>query len=98
MDLFQKLPFYLLLDITKSVADLPSLFYLVQAFPTVSSLFHDCAPEIFHAVIQHSISPMIQNLLYTIAHIQSGKTASHGLYDFMSKIGSYYPDERGLTP
>lgn len=98
MDLFQKLPFYVLLDIAKSLVDLPSLFHLVQASPTVSSLFHDCAPEIFHAVIQHSVPPTIQGLLYTIAHIRSGKIASHGLYDFMSKIGGYYTDEGGLTP
>ena len=98
MDLFQKPPFYVLLDITKSVVDLPSLFHLVQASPTVSSLFHDCAPEIFHAVIQNSVPPTIQGLLYSIAHIRSGKTASHGLVDFMSKIGSYHADEGSRTP
>lgn len=99
MDLFQKLPFNILLNIAKSLVDLPSLFHLVQASPAVSSLFHDCAPEIFHAIIQHSVPPTIQSIIYTIARIRSGKTASHGLFDFMSKIESFhYTDEDNLTP
>lgn len=66
----------------------PSLFYLVQASPTVPSLFHDCAPEIFLAVSQNPVPPTIQGLLYTIVHIRSGQTASHGFTISWARSGA----------
>lgn len=86
MDPFYNLPFYVLLSIVKSKADLPSLLHLIRASPAVSKLFQDCASEIFHATVHASIPSQIQPLLYTIAYIRSDQTASHGLCDFISKI------------
>ena len=90
MDPFYNLPFYVLLKILKSAPDLSSLFHLIHASPAVSSLFQDCASEIFHAIVHASIPSQIQPLLYTIAYIRSDQTASHGLCDFISKLGTYH--------
>lgn len=86
MDPFYNLPFYVFLNMVRSVPDLPSLFHLLHASPVVSSLFQDCASEIFHAIVHASIP----SLLYAIAYIRSDKTASHGLCDFISKLGTYH--------
>ena len=90
MDPFYNLPFYVLLSIVKSKADLPSLLHLIRASPAVSTLFQHCASEIFHATVHASIPSQIQPLLYTIAYIRSDQTVSHGLCDFISKIGTYH--------
>lgn len=58
------------------------------SFPCIPGcllLFHDCKLEIFNAVMQRSVPPNIQALLHTIACIRAGRTASHGLYDFISQ-------------
>ena len=90
MDPFYNLPFYVLLKILKSAPDLSSLFHLIHASPAVSSLFQDCASEIFHATVHASIPSQIQPLLYAISNIRSDKIVSHGLCDFISKIGTYH--------
>lgn len=96
MDPFQPIPFYVL-QIVKSVEDLPSLLHLFHVSPVVFCLYHNCELEIFNAVMQRNVPPNIQALLHTIACIRAGKTASHGLYDFISKIGSYGVHGRGKT-
>lgn len=44
--------------------------------------------------MKRSVPSNIQGLLYTVAYVRGGKTASHGLYDFISKIGSYCAHDR----
>ena len=72
------LPTELRVMVTLQIADIPSLFNLVLADPSIESLLHSFLPSVLPSVLARSMPLELQNLVYMILAIQTiGKVPGH---------------------
>lgn len=79
MSSFNSLPAEILVEILKSIHDLPSTLHLLHACPKASSVFTRNALHIFPALI-HTLPPEIQRIVNTIACLSSNGTPYTSLH------------------